>query len=156
VRNSRDRYLDGDGVKSILDACPDWLKPIVLTALYTGGRRAEVLGLTWERIDFKAGTITYADTKNSDARKVPMCASVRGTMKALPNRLRGGAVFLRDTPVSKRRIEQLQRYAAVTPQSIAEAGRVLDGIFKPTPTTALLQGTSGKHESVSSGSEGSV
>ena len=188
VRNSRDRYLDGAGATTLLDACTDWLRPVVMTALHSGGRRSEVLGLTWDRLDFKAGTITYTDCKNGDSRKVPMSDELRDTLKAFPNRLKGGPVFLRgEEPVSKkilrsgfeaavkkasldgfrlhdcrhswatalamagvplrtlmvlggwRRIEQVQRYAAVTPQSLEEAARMVNRVFKPTPATAPQQ-----------------
>jgi integrase len=102
VRNCRDRYLSPEEVKTLLESCTDWLPPIVLTALHSGGRRAEVLGLEWSALDFAAEALCFRDTKNADVRKVPMSAQVRDTLKALPNRLKGGRVFLRgDEPVSK-------------------------------------------------------
>lgn len=196
VRNGRDRYVNGDEAKSLLESCTDWLRPLVLMALHTGGRRAELLRLTWDRIDFKSGTITYLDTKNGDSRKVPMSGVLRDTLKAQSNRLKGGRVFLRGdelvtihvlrdgfnaardkaglagfrlhdcrhswatelamagTPLRTlmtlggwRRIEQVQRYAAVTPQSLEQAAKAVNGIFKPTPATSPQQETSGGQES---------
>src|SRR4029077_12399738 len=90
-----DRYLTPEEAKTLLESCSDWLRPVVLTALYTGGRRSEVIGLEWADLDFSAGTICFQDTKNADVRKVPMSDQLRDTLKALPNRLQGGRVFLR-------------------------------------------------------------
>lgn len=197
VRNTRDRYLDAAGATALLDACTDWLRPVVMTALHTGGRRSEVLGLTWDRLDFKAGTITYIDCKNGDSRKVPMSDELRDTLKASPNRLKGGPVFLRgEEPVTNkilrsgfeaavrkasldgfrlhdcrhswatalamagvplrtlmvlggwRRIEQVQRYAAVTPQSLDEAARTVNRVFKATPATVPQQAPTAGQEGV--------
>src|SRR5207249_4201299 len=91
----RDRYATKAEAQTLIDSCFDWLKPIVLTALHTGGRRGEVLGLTWQDVDFEGGRITFLDTKNGDVRKVPMSTLLRSTLKALPNRLKGGPVFVR-------------------------------------------------------------
>lgn len=99
---ARDRYLQVGEEKTLLDACADWLRPIVLTALHTGGRRGEVIGLEWADLDFNAGTVCFRDTKNTDTRKVPMGDELRGALRALPNRLKGGRVFLRgEEPVNK-------------------------------------------------------
>ena len=101
VRNSRDRYLDRDEAGSVLAACLDWLRPIVMTALHTGGSRGELLGLTWEDIDFNVGTVCYRDTKNGDARKVSMSPTLQSALRSLPGRLKGGKVFVRgDQPVT--------------------------------------------------------
>ncbi len=34
------------------------LEPLLVTAIYTGMRLSELLGITWDRLDFKKGTIT--------------------------------------------------------------------------------------------------
>ncbi len=42
---------------------PDWLKPMILTAYYTGLREGELLGLRWDLIDLKSGIISLPSTK---------------------------------------------------------------------------------------------
>ena len=42
----------------LLSIKDDWTYPIFLTALYTGMRRSEILGLEWRDIDFNKKTIT--------------------------------------------------------------------------------------------------
>ena len=53
------KYLkDKTIAQKIIDNAAPHLKPIILTALYTGFRRSTILSLTWENIDFTADTIT--------------------------------------------------------------------------------------------------
>ena len=50
--------LDEAQTKAFLAAVEgDPFHPLLLTALFTGMREGELLGLTWEGVDFKAGTI---------------------------------------------------------------------------------------------------
>jgi integrase len=51
----------------------DHLKPLVLVALNTGLRRGELLGLTWDAVNFsgKILTVTAATAKSGHTRRVP-------------------------------------------------------------------------------------
>lgn len=50
--------LDDHQVSALLEAVKgSLLEPLVTLALFTGLRRSELLGLTWDRIDFQSGTI---------------------------------------------------------------------------------------------------
>jgi len=64
--NQRVRYLEKGEIKMLLDTCKDYMKPIVITALYTGMRLSEILNLTWDDIDFTRGIITVRITKNNE------------------------------------------------------------------------------------------
>jgi integrase len=44
-------------IERLLDACPPQGRLLVITALYSGLRISELLGLIWEDIDFAAGLI---------------------------------------------------------------------------------------------------
>jgi integrase len=46
--------------------------PIVLLAITTGMRQVEILGLTWDCIDFERGTIALKETKNGRLRTVSL------------------------------------------------------------------------------------
>ena len=55
---------------SLLEACPEWLRPIAGLAVATGMRRGEILGLRWLDMDFEGGRIMLPQTKNGDGRIV--------------------------------------------------------------------------------------
>jgi integrase len=95
VKTQRDRYAKPEEIQSLLEACSDWLLPIVTVAVHTGARRGELLGMVWENIDFDRGTILFPDTKNGTDRRIPMNATVRETLQGLPGRFKkSGSVFL--------------------------------------------------------------
>ena len=53
-----------DEIVLLLKNCPDFLRPIVVTALNTGRRRGEILKLTLEDVDFERRQILIRDSKN--------------------------------------------------------------------------------------------
>jgi integrase len=77
----RVRYLSPDETERLLAACSDKLRLIVVVALHTGMRRGEVLGLRWEDIDLQQRTIRVTDSKNGEARTVPMTAAVHEVLQ---------------------------------------------------------------------------
>ncbi|PIV52714.1 MAG: hypothetical protein COS17_07820 [Elusimicrobia bacterium CG02_land_8_20_14_3_00_37_13] len=81
--NQRVRYLEKGEIKMLLDTCKDYMKPIVITALYTGMRLSEILNLTWDDIDFTRGIITVRITKNNEKRYLPMNTELRNTLEYL-------------------------------------------------------------------------
>lgn len=72
----RDRIASVDECTRLIEACKQsrnkHLLPIVLLALTTGMRQGEILGLTWDRIDFDRQTITLKETKNDRPRTVSL------------------------------------------------------------------------------------
>jgi integrase len=56
-RRSRGRVLEQAEIERLLDACPSRGRILVETALFSGLRISELLGLTWGDIDFAAGLI---------------------------------------------------------------------------------------------------
>lgn len=51
---------------------PDYSRDFLLTTLFTGMRRSEVLALRWENIDLKAKTLHLPNTKNGDPLTLPL------------------------------------------------------------------------------------
>jgi integrase len=79
--NRRLRYLSKDECQNLINASDKHLKPIVITALNTGMRRGEILGLKWDQVDLKHGFILLDVTKNGDRREIPINGSLRDTLQ---------------------------------------------------------------------------
>ena len=56
-------FFTEEQMEKIIEASPEWLKPMILTAYYTGLREGELLGLRWEWVDLKDGVIYLPSTK---------------------------------------------------------------------------------------------
>lgn len=93
VRNERDRILDADEEKRLLESLDKsrglHLKSIVQLALETAMRRGEILGLTWENINLKNQIAYLPDTKNGDARTVPLSRCAVSILEGLPRNISG-------------------------------------------------------------------
>ncbi|KAF0247021.1 MAG: phage integrase family [Planctomycetota bacterium] len=81
--NDRLRFLSNDEEDRLMAVMPEWLKPIVLTALHTGMRVGEIQRLTWEDLDFKRRQVTLALTKNHKTRYVPMNDILVATLRSV-------------------------------------------------------------------------
>ena len=91
------RFLSEPEISRLLAACqlsthPD-LASIVTVALNTGMRKGEVLGLTWDRVDFSRGVLLLEKTKSGRRREVPMNEDVDAVLSRRPGP-RQGRVFL--------------------------------------------------------------
>lgn len=75
--NKRLVFLEEDEIHKFLDACPNYLEPIVVIAIYTGMRRGEILNLKWRDIDIKRELIHVLDTKNGEKKEIPMNDEVK-------------------------------------------------------------------------------
>jgi integrase len=91
--NQRLRFLSGDEIDRLIDACSPHLKPIVEVALHTGMRRGELLSLTWEQIRNKQ--IYLTETKSGKARQIPINDRLAHLLRELrqKNQLKSPYVF---------------------------------------------------------------
>ncbi|MGD9788619.1 MAG: site-specific integrase [Sulfuricellaceae bacterium] len=66
-----------------------WIKPLVLLALETAMRRGELLALRWEDVDTKRQVARILDSKNGEARSVPLSSRAVAVLEALPRSIDG-------------------------------------------------------------------
>jgi integrase len=81
--NRRLRYLSKEECQTLIKACDAHLRPIVVTALNTGMRKSEILGLEWDRVDLKHGFILLDMTKNGERREIPINSTLKDTLTEL-------------------------------------------------------------------------
>ncbi len=72
LNNARLRFLEKDEIVKLLSHCHDHLKGIVIVALNTGMRKAEILGLKWRDVDIKRNILYLHHTKNGEKREIPV------------------------------------------------------------------------------------
>ncbi len=90
-RNKRERALTEDEVKRLIEACPPYLKPIVVTAVYTGLRKDDILNLKWKDIDLERGIIPITEKKTNKVRNIVLNNDTRILLHSLP--VKGEYVF---------------------------------------------------------------
>jgi integrase len=83
--NVRDRVLEAEEFIRLQAHSALHLQAINLCAYQTGMRSGEILGLTWERVDFSSGLIQLRaeDTKTDDARLIPLTHELTVLLKDL-------------------------------------------------------------------------
>ena len=79
----RTHHLNVDEIQRLLEVCADHLKPIVMLAVNTGMRKAEILNLKWKDVDFTNKRILISYQKNNEFSSIPMNDTVIDTLKAL-------------------------------------------------------------------------
>ena len=91
----RDRWLMEDEEARLLDACPLWLRELVVFALHSGMRLGEILSLTWNGVDLFRKTATVFESKNGERRTVPLNQTVMAllTEKAKVRHIKTALVF---------------------------------------------------------------
>ncbi|MDA8232934.1 MAG: site-specific integrase [Magnetospirillum sp.] len=119
----------------LLDACqrPAWLRPLVITAIETGMRMGELLSLTWP--DIAADYAHVRDSKNGEARHVPLSQRARDTLTAWQiAQGKAGRPF----PIGHTAVEQAYRPAV---QAVAAKGvpRVTFHDLRHVAATRLAQ-----------------
>jgi integrase len=88
VSNQKTEFLTDDQVERLLDAIEKdvnpYAGPIMLTALYTGMRKGDILRLEWRDIDFEHGFIHIREPKSGQDQKIPLNEAVKSVFEKLP------------------------------------------------------------------------
>lgn len=85
----RDRILSPDEFESLYKNAEDHAKPIIATGYYCGMRKGEILKLTWNKVFLNERIIKLkaVDTKDKEARVIPICDELHKVLCNLPNRI---------------------------------------------------------------------
>lgn len=91
--NRKLRFLTIEECQRLIDCCSPHLRPIVVTALNTGMRRGEILGLAWEQVDLRHGYISLDDSKSGEGRQIPMNQTLIEMFSEMPRGFESKYVF---------------------------------------------------------------
>lgn len=83
----RERILTEEEEDRLLEAASAHLRPILVVALSTGMRRAEILNLKWKHVDFKKREIFIEKSKNGSPRKIDINSALLDELTRLKNRI---------------------------------------------------------------------
>ena len=83
LQNKRERYLTVEEEQRLLALAKPHLRDLIVFLVDTGARKSEATTLTWNRVDFRLGQVSFVDTKNGKPRSVPMTNRVRSLLKRL-------------------------------------------------------------------------
>ena len=86
VDNVRKRIFSEEEYRSLVEACPLWLKRIVIMARGTGMRQNEIIQLEWTDVDLQDGFVRLraSKTKTDEARSVRLLPDVIVMLKEIP------------------------------------------------------------------------
>ncbi len=79
----RERFLNMEEQARLLESCQEPFTFVVFTALRSGMRRGELLGIKSRDVDLVRGLITLRNTKTDSPRRVPMLPEVRELLARL-------------------------------------------------------------------------
>jgi integrase len=81
-RNVRKGFFEHDQFLAMRAALPEYLRPVLTFAYYTGCRRGEILALKWVQVDLKERVVRLepGTTKNDEARNLPLTTEVYETL----------------------------------------------------------------------------
>lgn len=105
VKNARERRFEGEEEARLMEALDKsrgkHLKAIVLLAIETAMRRGEIIKLRWENVDLKRQIALLPDTKNDEARTVPLSLRAVKVLQALPRNISGRVFSTSETAVTE-------------------------------------------------------
>ncbi len=89
--DARDRIISPAEFDALMEHSNGHTMAIIATGYYTGMRRGEILSLTWNKVDLANRVIRLdaEDTKDREARNIPICDELYQILHALPNRIHG-------------------------------------------------------------------
>jgi integrase len=145
IQRREQRVLTHEEIGKLLTACLPSHRPLIATALYTGMRLSELLGLTWEEVDFESGLIRVRNQlsrarrdrparrvrlkTNAAVRDIPLLPQLGSMLKqhklASPFSANSGYVFSTalGTPVGYRNVERRGLRRAAKKAGLEHEGR---------------------------------
>jgi integrase len=109
----RERRVQPDEEKALLgklEQSGPYMAPLAALAIETAMRQGELLALTWSDVDLQKRVAKLRDTKNGEARDVPLSTKAVDIIKALPRQLDTSAPLF---PLTKDKVIHAFRQACM-------------------------------------------
>lgn len=107
LKNYTVRYLTVEEEARLMEACPDYLRGIVIVALNTALRRQNILDLRWEQINLDGRIIEITENKSNKHIKKPINDVLYNYFQQIPPYKRVGYVFV--NPITGQKCEEIKR-----------------------------------------------
>jgi integrase len=124
----RDRILSPTEFETLLKHAEGHTKGIIAMGYYTGMRKGEILSLTWDKVNLKSRLIGLEpeDTKDREARSIPICDELYKMLYAMPNRIQASG---KDNHVFQYKGKPITYNFARSLKRACEAARIKYGRF---------------------------
>lgn len=93
-KNYSIRYLTAEEEIRLFEHLPEYLKPIVTVALKTGMRKANILNLKWEEINFDYNFIELLENKGNKHLQIPLNSELQELFLSMYGKGKTGYVFV--------------------------------------------------------------
>ncbi len=95
-RNVRKGFFEHPEFLALREELPDYLKPVITFAYWTGWRKSEILALEWDQVDLDEGIVRLeaGDTKNDQARNICLIPEVKELITDLYKERTPGCQFV--------------------------------------------------------------
>jgi integrase len=117
--NVREGFLEHSQYLALIEKLPEYLKPVLAFGYTYGWRHAEIINLTWDKVDLRNGVVRLepGTTKNKEGRTVYLDEEMLAMFRKLfsQRRLDINRVFLRDG-------EPIQRFDKAWKKACKDAG----------------------------------
>lgn len=103
----REKILTIKELQAVVDQAKSPLKEILITALNTGMRRSEALGLKWDHVNLDSSYIILTKTKTNKQRLIPLNPVMKETLSQLFLR-RAGNVYVFTNPHTGKPFQEIK------------------------------------------------
>ena len=126
----RTRRLEAGEEEALLTACAasgaHYLHSFVVLAIETGMRFGELAGVLWKHIDLDKRTIYLPDTKNGQARTVPLSTRAVNAIQILPRSFSGRLFSTKPGSIRSAFLIAVQKAKACSPEGLLKNLRFHD------------------------------
>ena len=94
--NVRTGFFEYDQFVALREALPDYIKPVLTFAYYTGWRKSEIFNLTWDKVNLREAVIRLnpGETKNKKGREIYLAGEIMDLIRSLHSQRNLGCPYV--------------------------------------------------------------